>query len=75
VYYETQEVDPTTYLHRIGRTGRFGRAGIAISFVHDEKTLAMIQVLQENLQKPIHEVPSDDLEEAEKTFKKFMKRV
>ena len=25
--------DPETYLHRIGRTGRFGRIGVSISFV------------------------------------------
>ena len=28
--------DYVTYLHRIGRTGRFGRLGISVSFVHDE---------------------------------------
>eukprot|EP00184_Porphyridium_aerugineum_P000167 CAMPEP_0184694508 /NCGR_PEP_ID=MMETSP0313-20130426/2436_1 /TAXON_ID=2792 /ORGANISM="Porphyridium aerugineum, Strain SAG 1380-2" /LENGTH=561 /DNA_ID=CAMNT_0027152803 /DNA_START=139 /DNA_END=1824 /DNA_ORIENTATION=- len=30
------EADCETYLHRIGRTGRFGRKGIAINFVHDQ---------------------------------------
>ncbi|KAK5276910.1 RNA helicase required for poly(A+) mRNA export, partial [Cryomyces antarcticus] len=28
--------DPETYLHRIGRTGRFGRVGVAITFIHDK---------------------------------------
>ncbi|CAG8754508.1 10553_t:CDS:2, partial [Cetraspora pellucida] len=27
--------DFETYLHRIGRTGRFGRTGVSINFVHD----------------------------------------
>jgi ATP-dependent RNA helicase RhlE len=27
---------PEDYVHRIGRTGRMGRSGIAISFVSDE---------------------------------------
>lgn len=31
------QADPATYIHRIGRTGRFGRKGVAISFVHDKK--------------------------------------
>lgn len=26
--------DPDTYLHRIGRTGRFGRKGVAINLIH-----------------------------------------
>ena len=30
--------DPETYLHRIGRTGRFGRVGVSISFVFDQKS-------------------------------------
>jgi ATP-dependent RNA helicase DDX19/DBP5 len=32
------EPDPETYLHRIGRTGRFGRVGVSISFVFDKKS-------------------------------------
>lgn len=29
----SREADPDTYLHRIGRTGRFGRRGVAINLV------------------------------------------
>ena len=28
---KTQNSDPATYLHRIGRTGRFGRDGLALT--------------------------------------------
>lgn len=28
--------DFETYLHRIGRTGRFGKSGVAINFVYDD---------------------------------------
>ncbi|VDK58894.1 unnamed protein product [Gongylonema pulchrum] len=30
------EPDYETYLHRIGRTGRFGKAGIAINLISDD---------------------------------------
>lgn len=29
--------DPETYLHRIGRTGRFGRVGVAVTFVSSQQ--------------------------------------
>ncbi|CAM9627740.1 unnamed protein product, partial [Hapterophycus canaliculatus] len=29
----SREADPDTYLHRIGRTGRFGRRGVAINLI------------------------------------------
>ncbi|CAM9320103.1 unnamed protein product [Ascophyllum nodosum] len=32
----SREADPDTYLHRIGRTGRFGRRGVAINLIQDE---------------------------------------
>jgi ATP-dependent RNA helicase DDX19/DBP5 len=28
-------IDPAEYLHRVGRTGRMGRKGVAITFVED----------------------------------------
>ena len=43
--------DPESYVHRIGRTGRMGRDGIAIAFVTPEqgKQLTAIESLQERL--------------------------
>lgn len=42
-----REPDAETYLHRIGRTGRFGRVGVSISFVYDRKSFdALNQIAQ-----------------------------
>ncbi|KAK9768541.1 hypothetical protein K7432_000752 [Basidiobolus ranarum] len=38
--------DPETYFHRVGRTGRFGTQGIAVSFI-DEDEVPAIQQLQQ----------------------------
>ncbi|CAH1755904.1 3503_t:CDS:10 [Entrophospora sp. SA101] len=39
--------DPETYLHRVGRTGRYGTHGLAISFV-DQNEMKFIELLKEN---------------------------
>jgi ATP-dependent RNA helicase DDX19/DBP5 len=39
-------VDPEVYLHRIGRTGRFGRKGIAINLVFDDASRRMVKDLE-----------------------------
>lgn len=53
--------DHETYLHRIGRTGRFGRKGIAINFVFDDKTKSLLKDLEKYYSKTIAKV--DDVEE------------
>jgi len=61
--------DPETYLHRIGRTGRFGRVGVAINFVHDKKSYNDMKVIEKYFGKEIIRIPTDDYEEIEKIFK------
>ena len=39
-------VNRETYLHRIGRSGRFGRKGVAINFVRDEDVSALKDIEQ-----------------------------
>ncbi|SGZ51457.1 CIC11C00000000174 [Sungouiella intermedia] len=66
--------DPSTYLHRIGRTGRFGRVGVSISFVHDKKSYEVLQAIQQyfgNIE--MTRVPTDDWDEVEKIVKKVIK--
>lgn len=66
VNVETKEVDCETYLHRIGRTGRFGKEGLAINFVDGYRTRAMIQVLEQHFGKPIKKLDATDVDEIEK---------
>lgn len=40
--------DHETYLHRIGRTGRFGRKGTAINLVGDEQALTVLANIEEH---------------------------
>ena len=39
--------DPETYLHRIGRAGRYGAHGLAISFVCENTELAQFDMFVE----------------------------
>ena len=58
--------DFDTYLHRIGRTGRFGKRGLAINFVDGRKTMAMVEAISKHFGKPIDLLQVDDLDELEK---------
>ncbi|BFZ61696.1 RNA helicase required for poly(A+) mRNA export [Saitoella coloradoensis] len=65
--------DPATYLHRIGRTGRFGRIGVSINFVCDERSLREMQAIERYLGVKMIKVPTDDVEETEKVIKAALK--
>jgi len=65
--------DSETYIHRIGRTGRFGRQGISINFVHDQKSFQIMESLEKSLGRKIVKVQTDDFEEMESTLKKALK--
>ncbi|KAG9014895.1 RNA helicase required for poly(A+) mRNA export [Tulasnella sp. JGI-2019a] len=65
--------DVETYLHRIGRTGRFGRRGVSINFVHDKRTWDEMQVIQNALKKEIIRVETEDVDQMEESLKKYLK--
>lgn len=46
-HIKPKPVDPETYLHRVGRTGRFGRHGICLNLITDESKLQQQQFLME----------------------------
>jgi ATP-dependent RNA helicase DDX19/DBP5 len=47
----TRNADCETYLHRIGRTGRFGKAGLAINLVDGPESLALLKQIEEHFGK------------------------
>ena len=53
-------IDPTT-----GRTGRFGRQGVSINFVHDRQSFQDMEVIRKALGKPIVRVDTSDFEQME----------
>ena len=60
-YYEP---DYANYLHRVGRTGRFGTDGLAISFAKDETELNIVKKIAAYWEREIPEI---------KTYDEFMK--
>ena len=54
------------FLAYVGRTGRFGRRGISINFVHDKRTWEEMQVIQTALSKHIVRVQTEDFDKMEK---------
>ena len=58
--------DFETYLHRIGRTGRFGRKGLAINLVDGRRSLESIREIEKHFGKRIMKLSTDDAEEVEK---------
>jgi ATP-dependent RNA helicase DDX19/DBP5 len=61
--------DTETYIHRIGRTGRFGRTGVSINFVHDRNSYEEMKVLEREVGREIIRVPADNLEDIERILK------
>lgn len=52
-------------LHGVGRTGRFGRKGISINFVHDKKTWLQMEQIEKLLGKKIIRIETNDLDDME----------
>lgn len=65
--------DIETYIHRIGRTGRFGRKGISINFVHDKRTWEQMHQIEVALGREIARIETTDLDTMEEQMKKHLK--
>lgn len=51
--------DPNVYLHRVGRAGRFGTKGLAVTFVSGEKDQETLQAIQDRFEVKITELPKE----------------
>ncbi|GCB79730.1 hypothetical protein scyTo_0016028 [Scyliorhinus torazame] len=58
--------DCETYLHRIGRTGRFGKRGLAINMVDSKYSMNILNRIQDHFNKRIEKLDTDDLDEIER---------
>ncbi|KAM4703423.1 ATP-dependent RNA helicase DDX19B [Rhinophrynus dorsalis] len=58
--------DNETYLHRIGRTGRFGKNGLAINMVDSKHSMNILTQIEQHFNKKIVPLNTDDLDELEK---------
>jgi ATP-dependent RNA helicase DDX19/DBP5 len=65
--------DPETYLHRIGRTGRFGRVGVAVTFISNKKQWEQLNEIQAHFHTQIDNLNRNDWDEVETTIKKAIK--
>ncbi|WVO18517.1 ATP-dependent RNA helicase DBP5 [Cryptococcus depauperatus] len=68
--------DIETYIHRIGRTGRFGRKGCSVIFTHDYRSKADVEGIMNTLGKPMKRIDArstTDIEQLEKALKLAMK--
>ena len=50
--------DSDSYLHRVGRAGRFGTKGLAISFVSEQEDLVVLEEIQKRFEVKIEELPT-----------------
>jgi len=66
-------IDFEKYLHRIGRTARFGQKGIAVSLATDNRTEGWIKQIANHFGKPIERVEERDLMRVSRELNKLGK--
>lgn len=58
--------DNETYLHRIGRTGRFGKRGFAVNMVDSDHSMDLLRQIELHFQRKIQKLDTNNLDEMEK---------
>ncbi|KIY65000.1 DEAD-domain-containing protein [Cylindrobasidium torrendii FP15055 ss-10] len=66
-------IDVETYIHRIGRTGRFGRKGVSVNFVYDKQTWQQMHSLEQLIGKQMITIKTGDIDKMEEVMKKNLK--
>lgn len=69
----SNEPDAETYLHRIGRTGRFGRVGVSISFVYDRRSFDALSQIAEHYGIDLIQLSPEDWDYTEKKVQDVIK--
>lgn len=64
-------VDNETYLHRIGRTGRFGKLGIAINMVANDRDMRMLKEIEAHFKRPVQALDANDIDDLENKLNEF----
>ncbi|MCJ1270972.1 RNA helicase required for poly(A+) mRNA export [Lobaria immixta] len=65
--------DTETYLHRIGRTGRFGRVGVSISLIHNRESWLALRHIGDFFGVPLTGIDTSDWDAVETAVKKVIK--
>lgn len=63
---QERKADCETYLHRIGRTGRFGKKGIAINLLEGDQDMSICQTIEKHFNRRIKYLNAEDSDEIEK---------
>ena len=50
--------DADSYLHRVGRAGRFGTKGLAITFASSDKDKEVLEEIQKRFEVKVEELPT-----------------
>ncbi|KAF2425295.1 DEAD-domain-containing protein [Tothia fuscella] len=67
------QADPETYLHRIGRTGRFGRVGVAISFISSTREHNLMNDIVAHFGVEMSRLSPDNWDDVESQVKRVIK--
>jgi ATP-dependent RNA helicase DDX19/DBP5 len=63
------KADCETYLHRIGRTGRFGKHGLAINLIEGPQAMTVLEEIQQHFGRSIVKLDTENVDEIEKLQK------
>jgi ATP-dependent RNA helicase DDX19/DBP5 len=70
---QNHHADPETYLHRVGRTGRFGRVGVAVTFISSQQQWEQLNEIQLALNTKVENLNRNDWDSVEETVKRAIK--
>ena len=67
------KADPQTYLHRIGRTGRFGRVGVSINLISGPRSYKTMMDISNYFGVDMTGLPYEDWDRVEEIIKHVIK--